>query len=161
METSNLFVVPEDPALILTDPHGFVKSMGVDNGANIHIKESNIEFSRFCKGMISYRPAYDILQDYGSVFSYQAEAEAPIRDADCVDCKILIETSTMKFLNYGSQIKAIRPLFDLLPIARNATRRDSTGLPTGFTFPLYQNHGSVMNIQDFRGPVEFTGSTIS
>ena len=102
VETNNLFLVPKDPANFATDPKGFIKSIGVDNGANIHIKESHFEYSRFCKGLISYRPAYDILQDFGGIFSYQSEGDAPVRDTTCTDCKIVVETSTMKFLNYGS-----------------------------------------------------------
>lgn len=108
VETTNLFVVPKDPDTHATDPYGFVKSMGVDNGANIHIKDSTFEYSRFCKGMISYRPAHDVTQDFGSVFSYQAEADLPIRNELCTECKIVIETSTMKFLNYGNQVRAFR-----------------------------------------------------
>ena len=163
VETTNLFLLPEDSTVPENDPmrRGFIKSMGVDNGANIHIRDSTFEYSRFCKGMLSYRPAYDIIQDFGSIFSYQSEAELPIRDETCSTCKIIFETSMMKFLNYGSQIRALRPLFDLLSTARNATQYDSSGLSTGFTFPLYQNHGSVLNVQDFRGPIEFRGSTIS
>ena len=58
VETTNLFVVPkEDATAHASNPKGFIKSLGVDNGANINIKNSKFEFSRFCKGMISYRPA--------------------------------------------------------------------------------------------------------
>jgi len=53
VETTNLFPVPKSNA---ADGLGFIKSYGADKGAKITITNSIFEYSRFCKGMLVYRP---------------------------------------------------------------------------------------------------------
>jgi len=80
----------------------------------------------------------------------------------CTDCSIVFKRSEIKFLNFGSKLDTIRPLYDFIPSVRKAARLDSSALLAGAqTVPLFQNHGSVLNVDQFGGTIEFSGTTVS
>ena len=57
VETDNLYKVPRVDGF--DDGEGYIMQLGADNGANILIENSKFTYSRFCKGLIVYRPGTD------------------------------------------------------------------------------------------------------
>lgn len=79
----------------------------------------------------------------------------------CKDCKIVISDSNFTHTNFNKRIRAIRPLYDYTEGNRFSSRYDSSGLAAGAVLvPLFQNYGSIINVEDFEGPIEFKGCTV-
>ena len=138
------------------DGEGNLLRLGADNGAKITITNSSFTNLRLCKGLIVYRKG-PVLDDTG-LLDYQKESG---QVATCNSCSIVISLSTFASTNLNQQIQAIRPLYDYTDGSRLSSRVDSSGLTAGSVLvPLFQNFGSILNVEDFQGSVEFSGCTI-
>lgn len=144
VETNNMVIV--QPAAEGASP--YIEELGDNRGAIIDIASSKFYHSRFCKGMITYKkrpilePQYDVLV-YG--LSSTNSIELPQID----DSLITIQSSHFENLNYGRVIKTLSLLTNAtLPISEL----------TSVDYPVFDNHGAVLNLQGFPGGIRVDDS---
>ena len=142
VETNNLAIVeplkPGSTTLIL--------EIGDNRGVNILITKSEFSHSRFCKGMIVFkrRPILASTDkvtvfNLGSLVTHQADTSF-----------IKIANSKFNNLNFGKVLTTLSLLIGTtLPIADLNT----------ISYPTFDNHGSVLNLQGFPGGVKVAEST--
>ncbi len=124
---------------------------GADRGAKITITDSIFKHSRFCKGMIVYRPSpYVSSEDFRTIVN-QTNIYMNKTLKNDTDSYILVSGSTFTNMNAYSKVTSLAFMDSSIEI-------NTGGALDSFTIPYFKNKGIVLNVEDFGGRIEFVNS---
>jgi hypothetical protein len=130
----------------------YYNSNGADRGAKITITNSVFKHSRFCKGMIVYRPSlYVSSEDFRTILN-QTNLYMNSTLKNDTDAFILISGSTFTNLNAYTKVKSLGFISSYIEV-------NTGGVLDAFNVPYFKNKGIVLNVEDFGGRIEIVDST--
>lgn len=125
---------------------------GADRGAKITITGSIFKHSRFCKGMIVYRPSlYVSSEDFRTIVN-QTNLYMTKTLKNDTDSYILVSGSTFTNLNAYTKVNSLSYMDSSIEV-------NTGGALDAFTVSYFKNKGIVLNVEDFGGRIEFVDST--